>query len=178
MSKRISKVKESKSKIISTNNISQVNKSEIKPLFRNQAISSSKKPPMSTTKQKERYNRLRNFVENVTIDIEYMPEPELTERAIAHYNDKRSGEVKVGKASSCKKVGRDTSNIESLKRIKIVFIRHRLSNYDEIVTKMRKMSEVTPSKQSLLDNVILKILRKRFGEQINKIYKDEKLYTY
>lgn len=83
-------------------------------------------------KDKKRKEKLLQEVENVEIKVEYVPEPFLTTMALADYNTWRIEKRKTFEWASGK------SDKRFQQKVKHNYIRHNLTNYDQIMHDIAK----------------------------------------
>lgn len=81
--------------------------------------------------------KLYRYVETVPIEIKYIPEPELTQTAIISYNQWQANRPSVLNGNRDYTVASENSDKEFLDRIRKNYIRHNLTNYDDVLAEIK-----------------------------------------
>jgi len=107
---------------------------------------------------------LFGYIETVSIKIKYIPEPLLTQLAVNEYNEwKQSHRARLRYLT-------ENSRPEVLDRIRKNYIRHNLTNYDEILRGIRGFegtSKVYPIiKQKVMDRIDTEWSKKQKTERL------------
>lgn len=102
-------------------------------------------------------NNLLTYVNSIPLRVEYMPDPELTQAAIDSYNTWQKNRPSVQNGSNEPFTASESSDSAFLARIRLNFIRHNLTNYDEILEEIRGktgVKEVYPMLKSMVQTRI------------------------
>lgn len=109
--------------------------------------------------------KLFAYVDNLQIKVNFLPEPILTEKAIYVYNNWQKNRPSVIKGNNEGFHANKNSDGDFLDRIKSNYIRHNLTNYDDILEEIKGKTGITE---------VYPELKKRVQERIREEWNRQK----
>lgn len=137
--------------------ISKIEKLENTPEFK-ELIEKSQKRKLGAQKAVEtKKQNLLKQVEDLAIEVAYIPEPDLTDLAIFSYNEWQTNRPSVINGNNDFLMATRDSDAAFLHRIRQNFIRHNLTNYDELLRVIKGKVGVTDAYIALKGKVLFRI---------------------
>ena len=101
--------------------------------------------------------KLYKYVETEQIEIEFVPEPKVTYDAIDAYNDWQENRPSVMNGKNDYREATKNSDEGFLSRIRGNYIRHNLTNYDDILTIIKRHTGIREVYPDLKNKVMTRI---------------------
>jgi hypothetical protein len=129
-------------------------------------VDKSKRRKIGASKAvKTKTKKLFAFIDSVEIKVQFVPEPLLTEKAIHAYNTWQNNRPSVINGNNEGFYADINSDSSFLDRIKSNYIRHNLTNYDEILEEIKGKTGITE---------VYPELKKRVQERIKEEWNRQK----